>query len=87
MLRAIAERAELTPTALSPEAAKHGCDLCRGQERRQAITRDLISEGQLCTARLRCTDCGADWLVSLFAKGARQELHVSFKPAQKRAAN
>lgn len=86
-LRRLAQRAELTQLKSAPENADYGCALCRGAPRRQELTRDLIASGLFGSAICRCTDCGADWLVSLF-EGAGGMACVSFaRPAGKRTLN
>ena len=93
-LQRLAESARLTPRALSPEAALHGCETCRDVTERQAYTRDLIesgrasemlqlqegrTDGRVPHQRLQCDACGAYWLICFFPD-EKGELCVRFAP-------
>jgi hypothetical protein len=90
-LRRLARRAQLTPRALSPEAAKHGCAECRADATRHALVRELLESGRASemvqdrgdglTAHqpTRCEACGAFWSVCFFPD-EKGELCVRFAP-------
>lgn len=83
--RAIVE--SFTTISKSPACAAHGCEICRGDERRRVLAADLVATRQLCAVKAQCTDCGAFWRVELFAFGPRQELRIAFQPVARERPN
>lgn len=73
-LRRLARRAKLThePEKSDAAAKLHGCESCRDQANRQALTKSLIESGDINGANARCPLCGADWFVSFFADASGQ---------------
>jgi len=79
--------AEFVALHRAPENAKHGCEICRGDERRRDLADDLLRKGRLCTVKAQCPDCGAFWRVELFAHGPERSLRLSFLALQRDAPN
>lgn len=84
-LQRAADKAKLTPVAL--EAAPHGCERCRGQEWRTQLMKELLTNVMIGDSKVLCTVCGGKWLVSVFAVGPREEIHISFKPITNEPSN
>ena len=72
------------------EETTHGCEQCRGVERRKELTEAFVSSGHALelmgsrqAARVSCIDCGAEWEVR-FSAGDGGGV-VSFSPRIKAA--
>jgi hypothetical protein len=85
-LRKVAEKAQLSAVMLNA-GTDHGCDVCRGTQWRTKLTRHLLSKKMLGDSKTLCTACGKKWMVSLFAAGANQEIHVAFNPIPNEPSN
>ena len=79
--KALGRPLELTKVQkLSGPQSAHGCEACRGEENRRELIASLLLKAQLGSWICKCPQCSADWKVTLYIEGPREEVMARFVP-------
>lgn len=73
--------------ATCEDGKKHGCELCRGDERRKRLAAEMLKQAKVMTLRATCDDCKAEWRVALFESTPGGELRIGSQPIVKARMN